>query len=231
MRLSHLFNKRLFYTPLTEITEERDLGITVTNNMKSSQQCLQAYNKANKVLGVINRSIVYKKKDVLVKLYKSLVRPHLEYCTAAWSPHYGKDKGLLERIQHRFTRMVPGLKHLPYEQRLIQLRLWTLEERRVRADLIEVYKMVNGMSGIRFDSFFEYDPNGRTRGHSKKLRKKRFNTDLRKHFFTDRIINIWNALDDRTVTSATLNSFKNGLERLRNSRRMGLLWSSVAKDP
>jgi len=91
--------------------------------------------------------------------------------------------------------------------------------------------MVNGMSGISFDSFFEYDPNGRTRGHSKKLRKKRFNTDLRKHFFTDRIINIWNALDDRTVTSATLNSFKNGLERLRNSRRMGLLWSSVAKDP
>ena len=109
--------------------------------------------------------------------------------------------------------------------------LWTLEERRVRADLIEVYKMVNGMSGISFDSFLEYDPNGRTRGHSKKLRKKRFNTDLRKHFFTDRIINIWNALDDRTVTSATLNSFKNGLERLWNSRRMGLLWSSVAKDP
>ena len=66
----------------------------------------------------------------------------------------------MERTQHRFTRMVPGLKHLPYEQRLIQLRLWTLEERRVRADLIEVYKMVNGMSGISFDSFFEYDANG-----------------------------------------------------------------------
>jgi len=143
---------------------------------------------------------------------------------------------------------------MPYEQRLIQLHLWTLEERRVRADLIvyllctcilyfflhfvlpfwrnkewiEVYKMVNGTSGIQFDSFFEYDTDGRTRGHSKKLRKKRFN---RKYFFTDRIINIWNALDDRTVTSATLNSFKNGLERLRNSNQMGLLWSSVAKDP
>ena len=68
-------------------------------------------------------------------------------------------------------------------------------------------------------------------GTPKKLRKKGFNTDLRKYFFTDLIINIWNALDNRAVTAATLNSFKNGLERLRNFKRMGLLWSSVAKDP
>ena len=97
--------------------------------------------------------------------------------------------------------------------------------------MTDVYKMVKGNSGMSFDGFFEYDTNGRTRGHSKKLRKKRFNTNLRKYFFTDRIINTWNALDHRTVTSATLNSFKNGLERLRNSKKMGLLRSSVAKDP
>jgi len=129
--------------------------------------------------------------------------------------------------------MVPGLKSLPYEQRLIKLHLWSLEERRVHVDLIEVYKIVNGICGINLDSFFEYDNNDRTRGHSTKLRKKRFNTDLRKHFFTDRIINIWNALDDRTVTSANLNSFKNGWERserIRNSKQLGLLWLSVAKD-
>jgi len=107
---------------------------------------------------------VYKKKDILVKLYKSLVRPHLEYCTAAWSPHYSKDKDLRERIQHWFTRMVPRLKNLPYEERLIALRLWSLKERRVCADLIEVYKMVNGNSGMSFDTFFKYDTNGRTRG-------------------------------------------------------------------
>ena len=99
-----------------------DLGITVTNDLKSSQQCLLAFNKANKILGVINRSVVYKKKDVLVKLYKSLVRRHLEYCTAGWSFYYSKHKDILERIQHRFTRMVPGLKSLRYEQRLIKLR-------------------------------------------------------------------------------------------------------------
>jgi len=144
--------------PLTEVTQKKDLGITVTNDLKSAQQCLQAYNKANKVLGVINRSIVYKKKDIVVKLYKSLVRPHLEYCTVAWSPYYSKDKDLLERIQHRFTGMVPGLKNLPYEERLMELRLRSLEERRVRADLIEVYKMVNGNSVMSFDRFFNTIP-------------------------------------------------------------------------
>jgi len=77
----------------------------------------------------------------------------------------------------------------------------------------------------------KYDTNDRTQWHSRKLRNKRFNTDLRKHFFTDRIINIWNALDDRTATSAILNSFKDRLERIRNSKQMGLLWSSVTKDP
>ena len=56
--------------------------------------------------------------DCQLALYKSLVRPHLEYCTAACSPHYSKDKDILERIQHRFSRMVPGLK-TPYEQLLI----------------------------------------------------------------------------------------------------------------
>ena len=72
----------------------------------------------------------------MLKLYKSLVRPHLEYCTAAWSPHYVKDKELLERIQRRFTRMIPELKGLSYSDRLKALKLWTLEERRIRADLV-----------------------------------------------------------------------------------------------
>ena len=104
-------------------------------------------------------------------MYKSLVRPHLEYCTAAWSPHYVKDKELLERIQHRFTRMTPELNGLSYSDRLKALKLWTLEERRMRADLIEVYKMLNGLSDVSFSSMFTLDSSKRTRGHSYKLKK------------------------------------------------------------
>jgi len=80
-------------------------------------------NKASKMLGLINRNILYRSKDIMVPLYKSLVHPHLKYCIVAWSPHYQKDKILLERIQRRFTRMILGIKKLPYEsrQKCIQL--------------------------------------------------------------------------------------------------------------
>jgi len=148
------------------------------------------------------------------------VRPHLEYCISAWSPHYVKDKELLEKVQHRFTRMFPDFRNLPYLQRLEEMKLWSLEE--TRSDLIEVYKIINGASSVTFDTFFTFTSNTQTRGHSLKLARKRVNTDLRHHFFSDRVINNWNSLDDRTVTSGTLNIFKNNLVRLRSSQKMGL---------
>ena len=85
----------------------------------------------------------YKHPSVLIQLYKSVVRPHLENCSVVWNPHYTKDKVLLERVQHQFSRMFPELKKgLPYEERLSKLGLWFLEKRRDRADLIEIFKMI-----------------------------------------------------------------------------------------
>jgi len=127
---------------LETVCQEKDLGVMITNDLKVSQQCQQAYNKASRILGLINRTIEYKHKNILLRLYNSLVRP-LEYCVPAWSPHYNKDKILLERIQHRFTRMIPDIKNLPYTVRLQKLGLWSLEHRRIRADLIEVYKIIH----------------------------------------------------------------------------------------
>ena len=132
---------------------------------KAARQYHLAYTKANRVLGLIARTISYKSYDVLLKLYKTLLRPHLEYCVSTWSPHYIKDKSLLERVQHRFTRMVPGLKSLPYEERLERLRLWSLEKRRNRADLLEVFKMYKGLSLLPFDHFFTLNTVTTTRGH------------------------------------------------------------------
>jgi len=99
--------------PLTEVSEEKDLGVTISKDLKVSQQCSAAYSKANRMLGVMNRTITYKSTDIMLRLYESVVRPHLEHCTTAWSPHYVKDKELIERIQHRFTRMIPEIKELP----------------------------------------------------------------------------------------------------------------------
>jgi len=82
-----------------EVSEEKDLGVVITKDLKVSQQCAATYSKANRMLGVMNRTISYESTDIMLRLYKSVVRPHLKFCTAAWSPHYAKDKALIERIQ------------------------------------------------------------------------------------------------------------------------------------
>jgi len=96
---------------------ERDLGIHVLSDLKVGSQCMEAYRKASQNLGIINRIIRFKNPGILVFLYKSMVRPHLEFYSPAWNPYYIKDKHLLERVQHRFTQMFLDLKSLPYEDR------------------------------------------------------------------------------------------------------------------
>ena len=187
---------------LDEVSEKKDLGVRITNNLKAARQCHLAYTKANRVLGLIARTISYKSYDVLLKLYKTLVHPHLEYCVSTWSPHYVKDKSLLERVQHRFTRMVPGLKSLPYENRLERLRLWSLEKRRNRADLLEVFKMFKGLPLVPFDHFFSLSTVTTTRGHTAKIVKQRCQLDLRRFFFSERVVDRWNRLHQDIIDSS-----------------------------
>ena len=103
---------------------------------------------------------------------------------------------MLERVQHRFTRMVPGLGDLEYGERLGVLGLLTLEERRNRSDMVEMYRVLKGLSAIPAETFFELNGNGRTRGNSKKIVKKVVQTDIRKYFFSQRVVNRWNGLDE-----------------------------------
>jgi len=115
---------------------------------------MQWCKKANRMLGLIKRSIVHKDQHNLVALYKSLVRPHLECCCSAWSPRYVKDKEFLEKVQHRFTRLFKDFRDLDYISRLDHLGLWALEERRNRADLIEVFKLCKGHTLLPLDLSF-----------------------------------------------------------------------------
>jgi len=148
---------------------------------------------------MINRTITSRDKRILLSLYKTLVRPHLEYYSLAWSPFYRKDKQLLERVQHRFTRMLPGLKSLEYDDRLKVLGIWSLEERRNRADLLEVFKMKSGLSAISFDTFFTVDSQQRTRGHTWKIVKNRSDLDVRKYFFSKTVVDRWNKLEQSDI--------------------------------
>ena len=112
------FKYDMYGHQLQEVIIERDLGVHMSSDLKVGCQCMEAYRKANQILGIINRTIRFKNPGILVSLYKTMVRPHLEFCSPAWNPYYVKDKQLLEKVQHRFMRMFWDLKSLPYEDRL-----------------------------------------------------------------------------------------------------------------
>ena len=197
---------------LQSVTEETDLGIIVSNDLKPSKQCVSAVKKANMTLGMIKRHIVSRDKNTIVRLYKSLVRPKLEYCIQAWNPSLIKDIELLEQVQHRATKLIPEISHLPYHDRLKYLNLTTLELRRHRGDLIETFKILKGLEGIPSNSLFELNTSV-TRGNSLKLNKPRSRLNIRYNNFSQRVINARNRLTERVISSTTVNGFKNNLDR------------------
>ncbi len=117
----------------------KHLGVTIASSLKFSQQYKDAVGKANRMLGFINRNFSFKNKDIILPLYISLVRPHLEYAVQFWSPRHAKDTAKLQAVQRRAAKMITS-----YEERLAQLNLFSLEERRLRGIIIECFKM-NGL--------------------------------------------------------------------------------------
>ena len=114
-----------------------------------------------------------------------------------------------------------GEKMTYYEDRLAKLGLWTLQERRNRADMVEVFRMYHGLSRLPYSEGSSSCLSRRTRGHSLKLVKHRVRTDLRQHLFSERVVDSWNGLDESTFAAAYLLLFKRVLTRMRE-KTMGL---------
>ena len=180
--------------------------------MKVSDQVRDARKRALSMLGAINRNVFYKSEEVITKLYCAYVRPHLEYCVQAWSPIYEKDYWLLERVQKRATKMVRGLNNLQYEGRLRTLNMFSLKYRRLRGDLIEVFKFVHGQHMGYLRGLFEFNAENRGRCHQYKFIIRQSRTRLRQSFFSRRVLADWNSLPGNVVGADTLISFKNRLD-------------------
>jgi len=137
----------------------------------------------------------------------------MEYAIQAWSPHMVKDIQILEKVQQRATKCVYGLKNKTYQQRLKILGIPSLELRRKRGNLIETYKILTGKEDVDINQLFQLSPNiHSTRGHHLKLFKKPSRINVRKFFFSQRVVDGWNSLPSSVVESPSVNTFKNRLD-------------------
>ena len=213
-KVLHLGNRNkdmkytLYNSEITTVNKEKDLGVIVDNKFKFDEQCNIAARKGNQILGIIKRNFSYLDKDIFLRLYKGLVRPHLEYCIQAWNPHTKKNIKILEDVQRRATKLVREIRNLSYEDRIRYLGLTTLETRRIRGDMIETFKIISGKDNISTDTFFELDRNSVTRGHNYKLVKPRSRLNIRKFSFGHRVVDHWNSLPWEVVNSVSLDQFK-----------------------
>ena len=173
---------------IEQVKSECDLGVTVDSRLKFRDHINKKVSIANRNLGIIFRTFTYIDKEMFLNLFKSMVRPHLEYGSPIWSLLYKKDKVIIENVQRRGTRMVKSLKDLPYEARLRELGLPTLEYRRERADQIQVYKILHGIDNIETEKFFTISSYTQTRGHSLKIFKKRARLNVRKNCFSNTFV-------------------------------------------
>jgi len=182
--------------------------VLVDEQLNMTQQRELAGKKANCILGSIKRSMASRVREVILAIYSTLVRPHLESCIQLWSPQHRKDMDLLEWVQRRITNMVRRLEHLSYEERLRELGLFSLEKRRLWADLTAAFPYLKEASKKAAEGHFTKSCSDRTRGSGFKLTEGRFRLDIRKKFFTMRVVRHWHRLPREAGDAPSMAAFK-----------------------
>ena len=200
------------YITLAESECERDLGIYMDNKLTFKEHIRRITAKANSVVGVIRRSFDFLTKEILALLLKALVRPILEYGNSVWQPNQKALCQDVEDVQRRATKLLASIKEMSYPERLKKLKLPSLEHRRKRGDMIELYKYMNGIYACNSPTFNKnnYNP---TRGHSLKLEKEQNRLKIRSNYFSVRTINTWNGLPEKVVNAENVNDFKTKLDK------------------
>lgn len=212
--------------------EERDLGVWMSNTGKPSSHVAHVVSKANQLLGLIRRTFTYMDCSLMKQLFTSIIRPHLEYANVVWHPYLKKEIEMVEAVQHRATRMVPGMAKLSYEERLRKMDLPTLVYRRNRGDAIEAFKYLKGSYRVDCSEMLPLHETAgmTTRGHRMKLQKKECRTQLRANFFGNRIVNLWNSLPEYVVEAPSVNCFKGRFDRYSVGNRFSMEWRTAVEE-
>ena len=218
---------------LESAEEEKDLGVWISTSLKPTKQCATAARTANFAMGQLLRSFHYRKKSNLIPLYKTFVRPRLEFAAAAWSPWNEGDIRILEKVQERFVKQISDVRGRTYEERLRITGLTTLRERRKRGDAIETFKTLGGFNNVDKHSWFQVaeenvratrstssvSDSGEEEKKTNILMIESVRLETRKNSFTVRVVKEWNALPEKVRRQKSVNGFKNAYDEWRNSQR------------
>ena len=209
---------------LETVNSEKDLGVIIDDSLKFHLQTAAATKKANQILGVIKKSYQTRDTFTMATLYKSMVRHHLEYGNLIWGPFYAGDKKSVESVQRRATKLIPQLREKPYEERLQALDLPSLEYRRNRGDMIQCFKIFNGLVRMKVDDLFTLVPPAATRsstfGHHLRILRGKATNRTRTNAFSQRVIKNWNDLPKNVVEATSLNDFKNKLDECWEHKKL-----------
>ena len=201
------------FVALDHVDSIKDLGVIVDCNLNFSDHIYEKIKKAYQMIGIIKRNFKNIDKNTFILLYTSLIRSHLEYANSVWNPYKSGFIADLEKVQKRATKLIWSCKSMHYSERLRYLGLPTLKYRRLRGDMIETFKILNGFYDLNTVPVLTLNINTRTRGNSLKLKHNRCRYDINKFSFCHRVVGVWNSLPNNVILSCSINSFKNNLDK------------------
>ena len=205
-------------TRLRIVEEEKDLGVIIDDKLSFEDHISQIVKKANSLVGITRRTFDYIDKNVFKAIFTSIIRPILEYAAPVWNPKKKFLIDIIENVQRRATRLINGLTEKNYNERLSFLKLPSLQYRRYRGDMIEMYKMTHGIydEDVLTD-FLKYSKDQHRfyfRRHQFCIVKEKFKKEVRKNYFKLRVADQWNNLPENVVNAENVNTFKARLDRL-----------------
>ena len=211
----HEYNMKINeeYRLIHKCEEEKDLGVIFDKDLLFDAHIQKSINKANQMVGLIKRTFLFLNKEIFLKLYKAMVRPHLEYGNIIWYPHFKRQSVSIERVQRRATKLLQECYNMSYEDRLGYLNLHSLKGRRTRGDLIEAFKIFHQLTDLQWDYFFEDAKSDKTRNPEGKVFINQFHTNMGKSMFSNRVATNWNNLSYALKFANSTNAFKNLLDQ------------------